>query len=103
MLPAATEGTGVRVLVGGATAASIDATEYVADRLPLFIGAVIVLSFLLLMVVFRSLLVPLKAAVMNLLSIGAAYGVVAVLVAGRLVRRAVRHRRARCRSRASSR
>jgi RND superfamily putative drug exporter len=82
VLPAATQGSGVRALVGGSTAASIDATDYVADRLPLFIGAVIVLSFLLLLVVFRSVLVPLKAAIMNLLSVGAAYGVVAVMVQG---------------------
>ena len=46
------------------------------SRLPLFVGAVLILSFLLLMVVFRSLLVPLKAVIMNLLSIGAAYGVI---------------------------
>ena len=46
------------------------------QRLPLFIGIVILLSFLLLMAVFRSILVPLKAAIMNLLSVGAAYGVV---------------------------
>ena len=82
VLPAATAGTGIEVFVGGNTGASIDATRYVADRLPLFIGAVIVLSFLLLLLVFRSILVPLKAAVMNLLSVGAAYGVVAVMVRG---------------------
>ncbi|MGH9040300.1 MAG: MMPL family transporter, partial [Acidimicrobiia bacterium] len=64
------------VKVGGATAAVVDFSRYTADRLPWFIGAVLVLSFLLLMVVFRSLLVPLKAVVMNLLSIGAAYGVI---------------------------
>ena len=63
------------VRVGGATAAVVDFSEYTADRLPWFIGAVLVLSFLLLMVVFRSLLVPLKAVIMNLLSVGAAYGV----------------------------
>ena len=57
-------------------------------RLPLFIGAVIALSFLLLLVVFRSLLVAVKAAVMNVLAIGAAYGVMAAGPAGRLVRRA---------------
>jgi RND superfamily putative drug exporter len=74
--------SGVRVLVTGSTAGAIDANRYVADRLTLFIGAVILLSFLLLMVVFRSLLVPLKAAVMNVLSIGAAYGVVALAVQG---------------------
>jgi RND superfamily putative drug exporter len=76
VLPSATSGTGVDVLVGGITAASVDFAEYTASRLPIFIGAVLVLSFLLLMIVFRSLLVPLKAVVMNLLSIGAAYGVV---------------------------
>ena len=54
----------------------IDLSDKVANRLPLFIAAVVGLSFLLLMAVFRSVLVPLKAALMNLLSIGAAYGVV---------------------------
>jgi RND superfamily putative drug exporter len=82
VVPAATDGTGVRVLITGSTAGAIDATRYVADRLPLFIGSVILLSFLLLLVVFRSLLVPLKAALMNVLSIGAAYGVVAMAVKG---------------------
>ena len=80
--PRATSGTGVTVFVGGSTGASVDATSYVADRLGVFIGVVIVLSFLLLLVVFRSLLVPLKAAIMNLLSVGAAYGVVAMVVQG---------------------
>ena len=69
-------GTDVQVHVGGLTASSIDVSERLASRLPIFIGAVLVLSFLLLMAVFRSLLVPLKAVIMNLLSIGAAYGVV---------------------------
>jgi RND superfamily putative drug exporter len=73
---------GTNVIVGGSTAASIDATDYVADRLPFFIGVVLVLSFLLLMVVFRSVLVPLKAAVMNVLSICAAYGVMSLAVKG---------------------
>ena len=67
---------GVPALVGGVNAASVDFAEYLGDRLPFLIGAVLLLSFLLLMVVFRSLLVPLKAVIMNLLSIGAAYGVV---------------------------
>ena len=53
----------------------MDFSRYTSDRLPWFIGAVLVLSFLLLMVVFRSLLVPLKAVIMNLLSVGAAYGI----------------------------
>src|SRR4029077_11478587 len=67
VLPGATAGTGVTVSVGGTTAMSVDATRYIVDRLSAFIGVVILLSFLLLLVVFRSLLVPLKAAIMNLL------------------------------------
>ena len=63
-------------LVGGPTAGFIDQSDKIADRLPWFIAAVVSLSFLLLMIVFRSILVPLKAALLNLLSIGAAYGVV---------------------------
>jgi RND superfamily putative drug exporter len=67
---------GVTVYVGGQTAMFIDLSDKVESRLLWFIGAVILLSVLLLMVVFRSIAVPLKAAVMNLLSIGAAYGVI---------------------------
>jgi RND superfamily putative drug exporter len=66
----------VHVDVGGITAAADDFAHYTATRLPIFVGAVLILSFLLLMLVFRSLLVPLKAVIMNLLSIGAAYGVI---------------------------
>jgi RND superfamily putative drug exporter len=66
----------VPVHVGGLTATFVDLSDKVASRLPWFIGAVVGLSFLLLMLVFRSVLVPLKAALMNLLSIGAAYGVI---------------------------
>jgi RND superfamily putative drug exporter len=69
-------GNAVDVKVGGITAASVDFATYTADRLPIIVGAVLILSFLLLMAVFRSLLVPLKAVIMNLLSIGAAYGVI---------------------------
>jgi RND superfamily putative drug exporter len=76
VVPAATAGTGVIVKIGGNTASGIDLSSYLGRRLPWFIGAVIFLSFLLLTVVFRSLVVPLKAAIMNLLSIGAAYGIV---------------------------
>jgi RND superfamily putative drug exporter len=76
VIPSVTGGTGVRVLVGGLEAAVVDFAEYTGARLPWFIAAVLVLSFLLLMVVFRSILVPLKAVVMNLLSVGAAYGVI---------------------------
>ena len=74
--PAAVEGTDARVYVGGLTAVFIDLSDKVAARLPVFIAAVVGLSFLLLTAVFRSVLVPLKAALMNLLSIGAAYGAV---------------------------
>jgi putative drug exporter of the RND superfamily len=62
--------------VGGQTAAGIDASAYLSRRLPLVIGVVIGVSFVLLMAVFRSVAIPLKAAVMNLLSIGAAYGTI---------------------------
>ncbi len=63
------------VHVGGITASFDDLADLLQSRLPLFIGIVLVLSFILLLVVFRSVLVPLKAVIMNLLSIGAAYGV----------------------------
>jgi RND superfamily putative drug exporter len=82
VLPAAVAGNGARASVGGITATFIDDSEETASRLPLFIGGVVVLSFLLLMSVFRSPAVALKAAVMNLLSIGAAYGVMAVAASG---------------------
>lgn len=71
--------SGVDALVGGQTAAGMDFATYLGSRLPLLIGAVLILSFLLLMAVFRSLLVPLKAVIMNLLSIGAAYGVIVAI------------------------
>ncbi|MGD9797963.1 MAG: MMPL family transporter [Acidimicrobiia bacterium] len=79
VVPEAVRGTSADVLVGGITAAAIDFAEYTFDKLPQFIGAVLVLSFLLLMAVFRSLLVPVKAVIMNMLSIGAAYGVVVAI------------------------
>ncbi len=64
------------VYVTGATALTLDLDKQLTDTLPLFIGAILATSILLLMIVFRSVTVPLKAAVMNLLSIGGAYGVV---------------------------
>ena len=77
VIPAATEGTALgEIAVTGFVAVSYDFSTYLASRLPLFIGVVLTLSFLLLMVVFRSILVPLKAVSMNLISIGAAYGLV---------------------------
>jgi putative drug exporter of the RND superfamily len=75
VIPQAVAGSTADVKVGGATAAVVDFSRYTADRLPWFIAAVLVLSFILLTVVFRSLLVPLKAVIMNLLSVGAAYGI----------------------------
>ncbi len=75
VVPAATAGSGVQAYVGGETSIGIDLSDQLGARLPWFFVAVLTLSFLLLMVVFRSLLVPLKAVIMNLLSIGAAYGV----------------------------
>jgi RND superfamily putative drug exporter len=71
----AVDGIGTPVL-GGVTASYIDLTDLIEARLFLFIGGVVLGAFLLLMMVFRSLFVPFKAAVMNLLSIGAAYGFV---------------------------
>jgi RND superfamily putative drug exporter len=68
-----------RAHVGGQTASFVDIGNRVNGRLPVFIAAVLLLSFLLLMLVFRSILVPLKAALLNLLSIGAAYGVLVVV------------------------
>jgi RND superfamily putative drug exporter len=78
-IPAVERDTGVRVFVGGATASQEDFTQVISDKLPLFVGMVVLLSALLLMAVFRSIFVPLKAAVMNLLSIGAALGFVTVV------------------------
>ncbi len=74
VIPAALAGTGVRVYVGGSTAIFVDFAHVLTGKLPLFIGLVVLLSFLLLSVVFRSLAVPLTGAVMNLLSIGGAFG-----------------------------
>jgi putative drug exporter of the RND superfamily len=74
-IPAVVDGTGTQVFVGGNTAIFADFAAVLSSRLPLFIGLVVVLSFLLLALVFRSLVIPLTAAVMNLLSIAAAFGV----------------------------
>jgi RND superfamily putative drug exporter len=79
VVPDAIRGTGLRAYTGGLVAAFEDQTTKMAERLPVFFAAVIILSFLLLMAVFRSLLVPLKAAIMNLLSIGAAYGILVAI------------------------
>jgi RND superfamily putative drug exporter len=76
VLPPLAKATGATVYVGGATAIQVDFARVLSGKLPLFIGVVVLLSALLLLVVFRSLLIPLQAALMNLLSIAAALGVV---------------------------
>jgi RND superfamily putative drug exporter len=74
VLPPVAHATGSTMLVGGATAIGIDFTHVLSTKLPLFIAIVVVLAALLLLVVFRSIVIPLQAAAMNLLSIGAALG-----------------------------
>jgi RND superfamily putative drug exporter len=69
----------LNVYVGGLTAGIVDFSQANADRLPILLTVVIALAFLLLVVVFRSVVVPIKAAIMNLLSIGAAYGVIVAI------------------------
>jgi putative drug exporter of the RND superfamily len=76
VLPEATSGTQSSAYIGGFTATQVDFTKRLASKLPFFIAIVIALSALLLLIVFRSLLIPLQAAVMNLLSVGAALGIV---------------------------
>jgi RND superfamily putative drug exporter len=75
-IPGALDGSDVVASVTGSTALTDDVSSRLQDRMPLFLGAVIGLSFLVLMIVFRSVLVPLKAAVLNVFSVGAAYGVI---------------------------
>jgi RND superfamily putative drug exporter len=75
VIPDAVAGTGMKVYVGGPTAAFVDVGDKIANRMPIFFAIVIGLSILLLTAVFRSVVVPIKAALMNLLSIGATYGV----------------------------
>jgi RND superfamily putative drug exporter len=74
VLPALERRTGVPVLVAGLTAGSIDFSQVLSRKLPLFIAVVVLLSALLLFVIFRSLVIPIQAALMNLLSIGGAIG-----------------------------
>ena len=76
VIPPIERSTHARVFVGGATASQVDFAHVLASKLPLFIAIVVALAALLLMVVFRSLVIPVQAAVMNLLSIAASVGVV---------------------------
>ncbi|HVD86232.1 MAG TPA: MMPL family transporter [Solirubrobacterales bacterium] len=85
VIPEALGGSGVRALLGGVNAALEDQSEYITDRMPLFIAGVVGLSFLLLLVAFHSPLISLKAGVMNLLSVSAAYGVMTLVAQGGVV------------------
>jgi putative drug exporter of the RND superfamily len=82
VVPEALAGSGLTADIGGVTAALEDQSEFMKDRLPLFIAGVVGLSFLLLLIAFHSPLISLKAAVMNLLSVGAAYGVMTLAAKG---------------------
>ena len=82
VVPDALGTSGITAEIGGVTAALRDQSDYILDRIPLFIAGVVGLSFLLLLVAFHSPLISLKAGVMNLLSVGAAYGVMTVVAKG---------------------
>ena len=74
-IPQVVGDSGVKILVGGDTAIFVDFAHVLSSKLPLFIALVVILSFILLAIVFRSFVIPLTAAAMNLLSIGAAFGI----------------------------
>ena len=76
VIPKAVKGTDLDVSLGGQTAGYIDLAERIGDKLPSMILIVVALSFVVLLIAFRSVLLPVKAAVANLLSVAAAYGVV---------------------------
>jgi putative drug exporter of the RND superfamily len=78
-IPKATKGQGMTAFVGGTTAAYVDLADKITSKLPLVILVVAALSFLVLLVGFRSILIPTQAAVMNLISVGAAYGVLTLV------------------------
>jgi RND superfamily putative drug exporter len=82
VLPEVTAGTGADVHVGGVVAMGIDSNSNTVERLPFLIGGVVALSMLLLLLSFRSIAIPVTAAVMNLLSVAAAYGVIALVLEG---------------------
>ena len=82
VVPEELGGTGITAEVGGVTAALEDQSDYITDRMPLFIAGVVGLSFLLLLVAFHSPLISLKASIMTLLSVGAAYGVMTLVAKG---------------------
>ena len=82
LVPQTFGGTGINAEVGGVTAALEDQSDYILNRMPLFIAGVVGLSFLLLLAAFHSPLIALKAGIMNLLSVGAAYGVMTIVAKG---------------------
>ncbi|MGW6458518.1 MMPL family transporter [Streptomyces sp. NPDC055078] len=79
LLPAAADGTSLRVYVGGMTAGYDDFADVIVDKLPLFVGVVIALGCLLLLVAFRSIGIPLKAAAMNVAAVASSFGVVVAI------------------------
>ena len=79
VLPSLYQGTSDHVYVYGQTAIYVDFAKVLSSKMPLFIGAVVGLSFLLLLIAFRSLVVPLTAAAMNLLAVGASFGLVVMI------------------------
>jgi RND superfamily putative drug exporter len=82
VVPEALGASGITAEIGGVTAALEDQSEYITDRMPLFIAGIVGLSFVLLLVAFHSPLISLKAGVMNLLSVSAAYGVMTLVAKG---------------------
>jgi RND superfamily putative drug exporter len=76
VIPSIVKGTGVKVYVGGATAVFDDFANVLQGKIPLFVGVIVLLGCLLLMIAFRSILVPLVAAAMNLLAAASSFGVV---------------------------
>jgi putative drug exporter of the RND superfamily len=82
VIPAELGAAGINAEIGGVTAALEDQSEYIKDKMPLFIAAIVGLSFLLLLVAFHSPFISLKAGVMNLLSVGAAFGVMTLAAEG---------------------
>jgi RND superfamily putative drug exporter len=81
-IPQSLAGSGVNAFVGGSTATFSDQSEFISNRLPIFFGGIVGLSFILLLFAFHSPLISLKAGIMNLLSIGAAFGVMTVVAQG---------------------
>ncbi|GAU65596.1 hypothetical protein SSP35_01_09400 [Streptomyces sp. NBRC 110611] len=79
VLPAAADGTTMRVRVGGITASYDDFASVIVGKLPLFVGAVIALGSLLLLLAFRSIGIPLKAALMNIAAVGSSFGIVVAI------------------------